>query len=580
MLTSRLKLLLPRFLRERLAARGEAGLFNYRRIWWQAIIGVASVALLPVAVLSVLNHSLYSGAFTTESLARVDHQLSDMHRSVGLFLQERKSALQFIVADNDYAALSDQRRLTDLFAHMTAAYRGFVDIGVIDSTGVQVAYVGPYELRGRNYSRQAWFEQVRRRGFFVSDVFRGFRDVPHFVIAARHDQPDGGFYIVRATIDAERLGDLLVDLDPSAPRDAFIINREGVLQTDSNHHGSTLDRLDGPVPAYSTTAVVTEARGDGGDPRFIGSVAMADTPFILVVTREPAQARGAWWQVRGTLVGILLASVVGILIAVVLAVTYLVEKVYEADLRRIVAIHHMEHTNKIASIGRLAAGVAHEINNPLAIISERAGLLKDLFTFSGEYEADEKLLGIVDSILRSVKRCSRITHRLLSFAKHVDVVFEEIDLAEVIREVLSLLGKEADHRDIRLVMAVAEETPRIVSDKGLLQQIYLNIINNAFAAVEDGGEINIDVRPADGAAVATAISDNGCGIPTGDLKRIFEPFFSTKGSKGTGLGLSITYGLVNKLGGTIDVRSTVGVGTSFTVKFPVNLPESVKERLK
>ncbi len=572
-----MKRLVPQFLREgALPADGEA-LFDYRRIWWQAIIGVASVALVPVVVLSFLNHRLYRGAFATESLARVDHQLADTHRSLSIFLQEREAALAFIVNDNEFEVLTDQERLTELFSHLSTAFRGFVDLGVIDDQGHQLSYVGPYDLRGRNYAEQDWFSHVRERGIFVSDVFRGFRDVPHFAIAARHARPDGGFYIVRATIDAARLGDHLPSRSQSTHLDAFIINHDGILQTESNRHGAILTRRDEPMPPVSTTPVVTETVGTNSELMFRGYVYVPETPFIIIVTTTPAQMGGAWWQVQGTLLGILVTSVICIMIVVLLAVTFLVERVFEADLKRTVVIHHMEHTSKIASVGRLAAGVAHEINNPLAIINERAGLLEDLFTFSGQYEEDEKVLGITRSIIRSVKRCSRITHRLLSFAKHVDVVFEPLDLAEIIQEVLDLLGKEAEHRDIRLIMHFADGTPKVLSDRGQLQQIYLNIINNAFAAIEDGGLIEIDVKQNQEGMVKTTISDDGCGISQDNIKRIFEPFFSTKGDKGTGLGLSITYGLVNKLGGVISVKSEKEKGTSFTVSFPIDPPESIKE---
>lgn len=570
--------LIPRFLRETPRLGSDEALFNYRRVWQQVVIAVASVAIIPVVVLSVLNHSLYRRAFATESLSRVTHQLTDTRRTVSFFLQERQAALAFIVNDNDFPSLSDQDRLTDLFAHLSTAFLGFVDLGVIDEHGYQLAYVGPYQLRGRNYAEQEWFSEVRQSGLFVSDVFRGFRNVPHFVIAARHDLPDGGFYIVRATIDAAQLGELLPEIDPLSHRDAFIVNRDGVLQTRSNHHGNILEQTTPPTPDYVESPIVSETTSEDGQPIFRGYAFVQDSPFVVIVTHTPAQMRGAWWQVRGTLAGILVTSLICILIVVLLAVTYLIERVYEADFKRTVAIHHMEHTSKIASIGRLAAGVAHEINNPLAIINERAGLLKDLFTFSERYDEDEKVLGITESILRSVKRCSRITHRLLSFAKHVDVVFEPIDLSDVIQEVLSLLGKEAEHRDLHIDISTDKDTPKILSDRGQLQQIYLNIINNAFSAVDDGGSIKIEIGQKKGGTVSTTITDNGCGISQEDLKRIFEPFFSTKGEKGTGLGLSITYGLVHKLGGDISVKSKQGESTSFTVVWPVDPPDRVKEQ--
>jgi signal transduction histidine kinase len=233
----------------------------------------------------------------------------------------------------------------------------------------------------------------------------------------------------------------------------------------------------------------------------------------------------------------------------------------------------VEYANKMASLGRLSAGVAHEINNPLAIINEKAGLIKDLFTLQRIYAEDSKLNGLVDSILYSVERCARITKRLLNFARHVDVRPQELEVGEIIHEVLGFLGREAEFRSITLSVAADPDLPRIVSDRGRLQEIFLNLINNAFAALSDGGRLAISLRRAEGGFICVTVSDTGCGISPADLKRIFEPFFSTKTSRGgTGLGLSITYGLVQEIGGRIDVASRLGEGTTFSVFLPLEIP--------
>jgi signal transduction histidine kinase len=224
----------------------------------------------------------------------------------------------------------------------------------------------------------------------------------------------------------------------------------------------------------------------------------------------------------------------------------------------------------MASIGRMAASVAHEINNPLAIINEKAGLIKDLFVLKKQYAADDKLIGLVDSVIASVRRAGRITKRLLTFARNLEASVERIVIDEVIDEVLSFVEKEAALRNIGLKVELSRETPAIESDRGKLQQIFLNIINNALAAVTDGGHLTISADAEGAEAVRLKFKDDGCGIPREDLHRIFEPFFTTKsGQGGTGLGLSITYNLVQEIGGTIQVTSEVGAGTCFTIVLPV-----------
>jgi len=288
-----------------------------------------------------------------------------------------------------------------------------------------------------------------------------------------------------------------------------------------------------------------------------------------MIVAQPQALMKNWLSVRRDLIWFLIGSMVLILLVILWGSTYMVSRLREADLKRAALLHNAEYTNKMASIGRLAAGVAHEINNPLAIINEKAGLVKDLALLTEDFPQKEKIIKIIDSLLANVERCSTITHRLLGFAKRMDVHLETINLELLIREVLGFLEKEASYRDISVDFHIPEGFPSIQSDRGQLQQVFLNIINNAFAAVGEGGKIDISMREErDGDAVAVTIKDNGHGISEEDLKRIFEPFFTTKKEGGVGLGLSITYGIVEKLGGRISVESKVGQGTGFTVILP------------
>lgn len=276
-----------------------------------------------------------------------------------------------------------------------------------------------------------------------------------------------------------------------------------------------------------------------------------------------------WQAIRGELILFFCVSVVLILSVIWVGSTYMVKRVRDADRRREASLHEVEYTNKMATIGRLAAGVAHEINNPLAIINEKAGLLLDLIAMTGEPPRREKVSELATAIISSVERASRVTHRLLGFSRHLDVRFESIVLPELIHEVLGFLEREASYRNVEVVVTSEEGVPEIRSDRGQLQQVFLNIINNALAAVQDNvGRIEIAIRRAGMASVQVLVTDNGVGIEKANLTRIFEPFFTTKKGYGTGLGLSVTYGIVQKLGGTITVDSVLGHWTTFTVTLP------------
>ncbi len=255
--------------------------------------------------------------------------------------------------------------------------------------------------------------------------------------------------------------------------------------------------------------------------------------------------------------------------------------------------------HKMEAIGRLAAGIAHEINNPLAIINEKAGLIKDILDFSKDFANDkEKIIGLIKGIFESVSRCRNITHRLLGFSRRIDVSYKEIDVNETFKEVLEFVEKEILYKNIKFEMDLRSDIPKIIFDKGQLQQVFLNILNNAIDAVDKGGYIKVvtDIKDnnaidavdkggyikvvtdiKDNNTITVSIQDNGHGIPEQILKHIFEPFYTTKEKgKGTGLGLSISYGIIRKLGGNILVKSSVNQGTIFTIEIPKKAPpESV-----
>jgi signal transduction histidine kinase len=556
---------------EDIAAGPRKHLFNFRRIWKMSVLLTAWVTLAPLVFMTLVDYNVNQQAIEAEITYQTSRLVSNTRRSISFFLAERQSALNFIDKDNTYPALGDPLRLAALLENLKKGFGGFTDIGVIDHTGLQHAYVGPYQLTGINYSDQDWFREMPGSGMHVSEVFLGVRQQPHLVVAVKHDLAAGNFYILRASIDTQKFNSLLAEVEVSGKGDIFLVNHQGILQTPSRFFGSSLERVPLAVPKYADKTTVFETAVKD-EPLVVGYAYIQDTPFILMAVKKKNELMKPWTETRVKLIGFLAISVTAILLVILGVSTYLVMQIYEADSKRVMTLHQVEYANKMASLGRLSAGVAHEINNPLAIISEKAGLVRDIFTLQETYRQDPKLIGLVDSILYSVERCAKITRRLLNFARHVDFKPQMLDVVEVIQEVLGFLGKEAEYRSITITVDAAPGIPNIESDRGRLQEIFLNLINNALAAMNDGGRLTATIRMPDAEVIAVKVADTGCGIPEADLKRIFEPFFSTKtGRGGTGLGLSITYGLVQELGGDISVKSDLGKGTEFTVRLPVKM---------
>jgi two-component system NtrC family sensor kinase len=228
---------------------------------------------------------------------------------------------------------------------------------------------------------------------------------------------------------------------------------------------------------------------------------------------------------------------------------------------------------KLAPVDELSAGVAHEINNPLGIISQEVQLIKDILT-TGTAEQLKENVDLNDSVKEislQVDRCKEIVNKLLSFARDMKPVIQRVELNTLIDNIAALVRKEATAKQIRIYTKFQSGLPTVYSDPPLLRQIILNLLVNATQAIDGSGEITISTSTVNNGTVEIAVEDTGCGIPEQNLDKIFTPFFSTKTSKqGSGLGLAFCRGIIEKLGGSISVVSEIGQCTIFTVHIPID----------
>ncbi len=226
--------------------------------------------------------------------------------------------------------------------------------------------------------------------------------------------------------------------------------------------------------------------------------------------------------------------------------------------------------DKLAGIGQLAAGVAHEINNPMAAISGCAEALIERFVAKEyrdmpDYEDIARYLKIIEE---EIYRCKRVTENLLTFARRGGKDASEQKVNAIIDDILNLLLYQKSFQSISIVKEYAPILPNVLANEGDLRQVFLIIILNAMDAMESGGELKIKTYQNDN-EVKIEFKDTGCGIPFEYINRIFDPFFTTKQpGKGTGLGLSIAYGIITQLKGKIDVESKEGLGTKFIITLP------------
>jgi two-component system NtrC family sensor kinase len=224
---------------------------------------------------------------------------------------------------------------------------------------------------------------------------------------------------------------------------------------------------------------------------------------------------------------------------------------------------------KLASLGRMAAGVAHELNSPLTGVLTFAHLVAKKVPKDSQEAADLQV------IITETNRCARIIKDLLQFARETQIAQREEDLNGIVRNTMAILQPQAQFHNVNVIQSLDESLPKVVVDAAHIKQVLMNIVLNAVEAMGQKGDLEIRTR-REGRQVVLTIRDSGCGIPSDNLSRIFDPFFTTKDpGKGTGLGLAVSLKLIENHGGTIDVTSELGKGSTFRVVLPV--PESGKE---
>ncbi len=227
--------------------------------------------------------------------------------------------------------------------------------------------------------------------------------------------------------------------------------------------------------------------------------------------------------------------------------------------------------SKVASLGEVSSGIAHDLNNPLAVMNEEAGWIADLLRGeeNGSAHTRDEILNSVDQIQVQIRRSRDIVRRVLNWARDADEEAGAVDLNALLDKTLYLLESDLQTANVRVVRRLEADLPPVAAGAVELRQVLINLMKNALDAMEGGGTLTLTTERTGDGSVLAAISDTGRGIPADQVPRLFEPFFTTKPEgRGTGLGLSISSWIVRKLGGRIDVASAVGRGSTFTVTLP------------
>jgi len=563
---------------------------TYARLFWRFVWLTILCSLVPLLLVGWGIHLHYTRFARERMLNFFQNQVEDHRRIIAQFLNEHTSKLQLIARTHDRDQLIEPGALQTVFELFNQDVRSLTDLSVIGDHGYHLAYVGSYDLWSRNYSKEFWFTQVMEKGLYISDMFMGFRKEPHFIIAVTHSNGDKK-WILRATIHTESFRSLVENVRIGGTGEVYLLNTESVYQTNPRSNAAIMDTSSYPMEPYHEGIRIrlleNLKNAQGLDrPSQIACQAWLKNPrWLLVVQQDHDEAFADVNHANTWTLVFLLLSAASILVVTVFITRHMITVIKRRDTEADRLNQQLLQAGKLASIGELSAGVAHEINNPLAIILTERQLLLDAAKHApiADSEFQEQFSDSMNQIDLQVQRCKRITQNLLRFSRRTQSMIETVDLNAFIQEVVDLLEREARSSGIKFFSEPDPGLPPVSSDPSQLQQVFLNLITNAIDA-HDGkpyGSIRICTR-ADGErqTAIVKVADSGSGITPENLNRIFDPFFTTKAvGKGTGLGLSICFSIVKRLGGSLTVQSEVGKGTEFTIQLPYTPPKELQDSL-
>ena len=546
------------------AADGNDKRRHHRELMRRTLLHLLSIYFLPLLLLTIYFH------LQSLTLQREGHQshLQSMAeyqaRMLDLFIRERAVNLSNLI---DHPILEPPPSHATMELYLEDLRRNsetFVDLGLFNAQGNQVAYAGPFPvLEDRNYFSEQWFKDLlhQERDFIITDIYLGFRQRPHFTIAVGRVY-DGQFMALRATLDPDRMYDFITSVMGAKDVRTSIVNSSGVYQVVTPNVGTLL--AESSIVPPRTPGVGIEHVEINDRDLVYGYAWLGEAEWALI-TQGPQNPPGLF---SGDLKIALLALIV--FLAVFLATFFRARKLVRIEEERDQTKLQLVHSAKLASVGELAGGIAHEINNPLAIISEEAGLMKDLI--NPEFGMDttlEDMIPRLDRIQQAVFRCRDITRKLLSFVRRTEYRLDEHDIPSLMDEVVDdFFLNEMRLSNIEVHRHYEDDLPAVVTDANQLKQVGINLLKNAADAIESSGRIDISITSQEG-NLRIAIRDSGTGMNEEQMQKIFLPFFTTKDTgKGTGLGLSVSSGIIEGLGGSIEVESELGKGSTFTIVLP------------
>lgn len=531
---------------------------------------------------------------STSSLKRIVKDHCDM---IDSFLMERQSDLELITNTYTFEEIMETVSIDQIFENLKKRSGAFVDLGVFDSQGIHRRYSGKFQLlKGKEYKNEMWFKKVMQTGYYISDIFSGYRNVPHFVIAVKQGTNNDA-WVLRATIDTLAFDQLVSKVRIGKTGESYILNTAGISQTERRSGGIGIMEKDPEYADFQTLngfsmsgkGIKTFIKSDHvGDQYLYATTRLQNKEWLLVVRQEKKDAYKSFYSAAYITLLIMIMGGAVIVVTAIYMTEHILRRMDTLGMEKESLGNQLIRAVQLAEIGEMSAGFAHEINNPLQIIKGEHLLIETLHNEISPLlppttrEEVAEIKESMDQIKLQVNRCSEITHAILKFGRKNESRLGVLNPCEIVPEILHMVEKKAHVDGISIDRIISPDTPVFQGDASQFQQVILNLVNNAMDAIVErhgasGGQLGISSKETQQGNVEIRIYDNGMGISPDNIGKIFSPFFTTKPvGKGTGLGLSVCYGIIKNWGGTMAVESEQDKGTTFVITLPSHQEENKK----
>jgi two-component system, NtrC family, sensor kinase len=529
----------------------------FRRIWNTVVVTLLAAAFVPLVIIGGGMYFYMSSLLKQKTVESLRTDALDLKNSIDRFLAERTKDLQLISENIGMDGLGNPTILASVFFSLQQRLPCFEDLGVIDEDGRHLAYVGTYDLLSKNYSDAEWFQTALSRGVYISDVFLGHRQVPHFVIAVKSEN-SRGIWFLRATIDTEYFHGMIDAIAAKRKARAYLVNRQGQYQTTPNPESRLMEPSQFTDLTLSPGITFKES-----EDRLLMTVWLEKVPWLCVLEMDRKDAFGDLARIRGIGIWVFVLAAILMVMTVLLTTNNLVSRL-EVKRRSIRFLdRQLRQSNRLASAMELSFGFFREIIDTLTNIDAAAACIQDVSQKGDPQNLTENLAQIRSEAARSRKS---IDH-FLKFTQSAEPIIKELNLNAVLDEMIELLDQVLRFKNIAVHRNYEDALPSIRSDLSELRQVFQNLLLNAVSAIQAAGEITLTTqRQAE--TVTVSITDTGPGIAEGNIDRIFEPLFTTKPG-GTGLGLTICADILTRLGGQITAHNHPEGGACFVVKLPL-----------